>query len=458
MLPDPLPSPLPGRLDTAQSLNWDVFCRVIDNFGDIGVCWRLARQLAAQGQRVRLRVDDASALQWMADGAAESNKGTTDSTGADGAGYGTYCVQAGGTVQVLPFDDGHPPPVGRDAPHVVIEAFGCEAPAQWLRTLAALNAAQARPALLLNLEYLSAEGYVQRCHGLPSPLAHGPGAGLVRWFFYPGFTPGTGGLLREDDLPARMARFDRQLWRKQRGLSPDGPLARAHPLHGWTRGGAAKELHTAQNARNIPTAPTAPSAAAQDERPEGVITLFCYEPPGLRALLAQLQAADAHMRTRLLVTPGRAAAAARAVLGEEPPVEDVAPGSLRLDYLTARPQSAFDELLWASDLNLVRGEDSLVRALWAGQALVWHIYAQDDGAHHAKLDAFLHWLDAPPTLRRFHHIWNGLPGTQASALPVLAPALLHEWRECVRRARARLLEQGDLVAQLRAFAQARAGG
>jgi hypothetical protein len=47
-------------------LQWDVFCRVIDNFGDIGVCWRLATQLAGQGQRVRLWVDDASALAWMA--------------------------------------------------------------------------------------------------------------------------------------------------------------------------------------------------------------------------------------------------------------------------------------------------------------------------------------------------------------------------------------------------------
>ncbi len=47
-------------------LQWDIFCRVIDNFGDIGVCWRLATQLAGQGQQVRLWVDDASALQWMA--------------------------------------------------------------------------------------------------------------------------------------------------------------------------------------------------------------------------------------------------------------------------------------------------------------------------------------------------------------------------------------------------------
>ncbi len=52
-------------------------------------------------------------------------------------------------------------------------------------------------------------------------------------------------------------------------------------------------------------------------------------------------------------------------------------------------------MLWACDLNAVRGEDSLVRGLWAGKALVWHIYPQDDDAHHAKLHAFLDSLQAP---------------------------------------------------------------
>ena len=45
---------------------WDLFCRVIDNHGDVGVCWRLAADLAARGVQVRLWIDDASALSWMA--------------------------------------------------------------------------------------------------------------------------------------------------------------------------------------------------------------------------------------------------------------------------------------------------------------------------------------------------------------------------------------------------------
>ncbi|NWD52933.1 elongation factor P maturation arginine rhamnosyltransferase EarP, partial [Pseudomonas gingeri] len=44
--------------------NWDIFCTVVDNYGDIGVTWRLARQLVAEhGLAVRLWVDDLRAFE-----------------------------------------------------------------------------------------------------------------------------------------------------------------------------------------------------------------------------------------------------------------------------------------------------------------------------------------------------------------------------------------------------------
>ena len=46
-------------------MQWDVFVRVIDNYGDVGVCWRLACGLAARGEQVRLWLDDLTALDWM---------------------------------------------------------------------------------------------------------------------------------------------------------------------------------------------------------------------------------------------------------------------------------------------------------------------------------------------------------------------------------------------------------
>ncbi|MBF6631058.1 MAG: elongation factor P maturation arginine rhamnosyltransferase EarP [Comamonas sp.] len=358
----------PNLLQPATT--WDIFCRVIDNYGDIGVCWRLATELAARGLSVNLRIDDASALNWMAP------EGFKD-------------------VQVLPYDAPYAP-----HPQVVIEAFGCEAPPLYLAALAqhhgAAQAQTTRLPVLVNLEYLSAEPYVERCHRLPSLIMSGPAKGLTRWFFYPGFTAQTGGLIREQSLPARQASFDSQAWRTAHGLK------------------------TTQCA----------------------ISLFCYEPAALPQFLNQLvtSAANAEWGPQLLVTPGRAAQAVK---------RQAASHSLQPTYLNPCTQMQFDEMLWACDLNLVRGEDSLVRALWSGRPFVWHIYPQEDNAHHAKLNAFLDWMNAPHSLRQFHHAWNGM--AEALSLPVISPQLLQEWRLCVERAQQKLHSHIDLITQLQEF-------
>lgn len=352
-----------------RPLSWDIFCEVIDNFGDVGVCWRTAAELAARGQRVRLWLDDASALAWMAPGPYPA--------GLSVHSWPDQAVSA------------------QDVGDVVIEAFGCTIPEVFLQAIAR-HGASARAPLWINLEYLSAESYVERCHRLPSPIMSGPAAGLTRWFFYPGFTARTGGLLRETNLAQRQSAFDRQAWRAARGI-------------------------------------------AEKKR---LISLFCYEPPALPALLAQLQSSDPP--SQLLVTPGRAANAVRTALARQPALQ---PSCSWLAHCT---QTAFDEILWASDLNLVRGEDSLVRALWAGEAFVWQIYPQHDNAHHAKLDAFLDWLEAPPSLRLFHHLWNGVSNN--APLPQITEEILAEWRNCAQAAQARLEVANDLVSQLQQFA------
>lgn len=361
---------------------WDVFCRVIDNHGDLGVCWRLASQLAAAGQRVRLWVDDASALAWMAPGGAQG-------------------------VQVRPW--GTLPAAQEPASDVLVEAFGCDIPLAFMAACTdRVQAGAARPAWI-NLEYLSAEAWVLRHHGLPSPVLHGPAAGWTKWFFYPGFAAGTGGLLRERGLLARQQAFARAAWRAAQPGQAAGEGAR------W-------------------------------------VSLFCYEPPALADWLLQCASA-LPQPTRLLATPGRAQGAVQAakeeISGQKGFPRLLGKGSkLSILNIPPRPQAAYDELLWACDLNFVRGEDSLVRALWAGKPLVWQIYPQDDGAHGPKLHAFLDWLQAPPSLRQFHAVWNGLAG---GPLPLVDAAMLESWGACVLAARARLLQQNDLLTQLLGF-------
>jgi uncharacterized repeat protein (TIGR03837 family) len=139
-------------------LRWDLFCRVVDNFGDVGVCWRLAADLAGRGHAVRLWADDLSALAWLAPG------------GAPG-------------VEVIHWTADVPPASPGD---VVIEAFGCDPPDGFVSRMAAM----ARPPAWLNLEYLSAESYVERSHRLPSPQHAGPGKGLRLHRRHRGIAPG----------------------------------------------------------------------------------------------------------------------------------------------------------------------------------------------------------------------------------------------------------------------------
>jgi uncharacterized repeat protein (TIGR03837 family) len=353
---------------------WDIFCKVIDNFGDIGVCWRLAADLAARGERVRLWVDDPSALLWMAP-----------------ARHPRIEVRA------------WQPPIqtqNLEPSQILVEAFGCEIDAEFIAAYAAWVSAAGQNPVWLNLEYLSAEAFVARSHGLPSPVMRGPGAGLSKHFFYPGFTVKTGGLLREPALSERLARFDRTQWLAAQGLV----------------------VGTAQ-----------------------LMSLFCYEPPALDALLQQL--ANLEKPTRLLVTAGRATQAVQAIIKHKNEVKPLWNnlGQLSFSYLPLLGHEDFDHLLWACDLNFVRGEDSLVRAIWANKPFVWQIYPQEDGAHAAKLEAFLALLPLSESWRAFHRVWNGLR-------PAPLPALdLAHWQAGATQLKASQTKQIDLVTQLMGF-------
>lgn len=332
-------------------MRWDVFCQVVDNYGDIGVCWRLSADLASRGHAVRLWVDDASALTWMA---------------PDGANGVTVHPWAASVDEPNPGD-------------VVIEAFGCHLPEPFVSRMAVAS----RPPRWINLEYLSAEAYVERSHRLPSPQWHGPGRGLTKWFFYPGFTPATGGLLREPGLMAERERFERHAWLQKQGIT-----------------------------------------LRQGER---LVSLFAYENPAFDSLLASLDDAA----TLLLLTAGHAMPAAL-------------PRRVRCLSLPYLRQPDYDRLLWSCDLNFVRGEDSFVRAHWAGKPFVWHIYPQSDGAHVAKLDAFLDKFPAVPGLRELWHGWNGLGPWPSRLVDPLSAA----WTTPCLRWREELLAQPDLTTQL----------
>lgn len=335
-------------------LRWTIFCQVIDNLGDIGVSWRLARQLQHDfGQYVTLWVDDLNSLQHIA---PQVNP------------YESAQCRAGVHIRQWRRDNTSGKLHSSHLPgDVVIEMFGCNPPDDFVHEMAR----QPRAPVWVNLEYLSAEPWVAGYHGLPSPHPRLP---LTKTFFFPGFVHNTGGLLREKNLMQLRADFDTQ-----------------KACQFWQTLGLPQRVEG-----------------------ECRISLFCYEHAPLAALIAVW--AQSPQPVLLIVPEGAVAGHVVDILNAGPQQGD---GILRSGQLSVRiipflEQTRYDLLLWACDLNFVRGEDSFVRAQWAGKPFVWQIYPQSDDAHVSKLNAFLALYtprmpaNAARALEQFWHGWNGL--------------------------------------------------
>jgi uncharacterized repeat protein (TIGR03837 family) len=312
--------------------HWDIFCAVVDNYGDIGVTWRLAKQLVAEyGIAVNLWVDDLHSFSHILP--------TLDPASPRQCFHGVNIFQWTTTLSVK-FIPGA----------VLIEAFACELPEQVKYTLLLQHQSQtALPPLWLNLEYLSAEDWVDGCHGLPSLQS----SGLRKFFYFPGFTPKTGGLICEQELKA-----NREQWQSEPGNR--------------------QRLFTELGLEGI---------AEEDT----VISLFSYETQALPALCELWQ--EAAQKTHLLVPKGRSLNSLAQLLPCSPETlqsgQQIRQGNLTLHILPMTDQAGYDRLLWSCDFNIVRGEDSFLRAQWAARPFIWHIYPQEDDYHLVKLEAFM---------------------------------------------------------------------
>lgn len=316
---------MPAENRGLPPVSCDIFCNVIDNYGDIGVCWRLARQLANEhGLDVRLWVDDLASLHWLC-------------PEADAQHSQQHCRGVEVRHWTAPFAEVAPA-------NLVIEAFACKLPERYV---AAMAAQEIKP-VWINFEYLSAEDWVAGCHKLPSPHPNLP---LIKYFFFPGFTPQTGGLLLERDLLARRDAFQGD--------------------------GAQQQAFWQSIDLEMPSAETLK------------ISLFGYENAALAGLFDAW--ANSAQPVLCLVPEGRILPQAGQYFGDDAPRAGCSyeRGRLRVRTLPFVEQERYDELLWACDVNFVRGEDSCVRAQWAGRPFVWQIYPQHDAVHWQKLQAFL---------------------------------------------------------------------
>lgn len=374
-----------------------LFCKVVDNFGDIGICWRLARQLETEhGIAVTLWVDDLKSFRRICH-QVEIN---AEVQNVDGVTVRHWRTQEG----VFSTDE---------IADIVIEFFACDIPPGYIDAMAHCDP---RP-IWLNLEGLSAEEWVEGCHALPSMHPRLP---LTKYFFFPGFTGKTGGLLHEASLEEERRQFQ------------DDPA--------------------------MSTAFLAQLGATSEEIGSLKVSLFCYPHAPVAALFNAWQ--NGGQALTCFVPEGVAIEAVQAFLAAPP-----TPGMVRTrDALTVRvlpfvSQAEYDKLLWSCDLNFVRGEDSFVRAQWAERPFIWHIYPQDKNLHHVKLQAFLTRYAAEiNSLRAFSMCWNDTGNSNAEE----ASTWLELWSqlqaglpEITRRSaswKKQILANGDLTSNLLEFA------
>lgn len=358
-----------GRLRTLKSqiMRWDIFCRVVDNFGDAGVCWRLATNLHDRGEQVTLWIDQIHVLEQLAPEAVQSG------------------------IQIKPWPPAQSSFSAIDIPDVVIEAFACDPPSAYIEAMAE-RAVVGNPPVWINLEYLSAESWIDTHHGMPSPHPRYP---LIKHFYFPGFSAESGGLLRGS----------------QKHQPRDQTLAARHT--------------------NAPCR----------------IFFFGYEQPALADWLLALS--DTIVSMPPCPAYEQAVSASFKI-----------PASVDLVSLPFVPQPAFDSVLSEHDLLFVRGEDSFVRAQWAGKPVFWQIYPQANGVHLDKLKAFYALYlnpalvdeSARATLLNFLLAWNGAGDPSICGrlwpeimkmLPMLQ-ANAENWRH-------KCLQQDDLITRLQAF-------
>ena len=369
---------------------WDVFCRVVDNYGDIGIAWRLARQLSAAPRAVRLFVDDLASfarIESRVDPALPSQR-----------------IDA---VDVLrwPIDD-----TALSAASVVVEMLGCGLPPGYAETMAGTRP----PPVWIDFEHLSAETWVDGFHGLPSPHPTRP---VTKHFFYPGFGERSGGLLIEPGIDERRRAFvdDRS------------------------------QVESFRARLGIQSTPAASHAS-----------LFAYADAPIAGLF------DAFARSG---SPW-SIAVPDDVLSDR--VDDWirragAHESLTVTIIPFVDQDDYDRLLWSSDVNFVRGEDSFVRAQVAGRPFVWQPYRQPDGAEEPKRAAFdaLYRAGAEPApgalQTRFSKAWND---PAADIAPIASDWLASRsgLDRVAARWRMRIVSAPPLIDRLVAFAAARGKG
>lgn len=316
-------------VDSSDNFFLDLFCRVIDNFGDAGFSLRLSRSLYRQGIKVRLFCDHQATLEPLL---------TQDDR--DSALF---------SVELWPDPADYCP-----AP-AVVAAFSCRLEAVLEQRLKSANC------LLINLEYLTAEDFAASCHGLSSPTG-----GLKCYFFFPGFSPQTGGLLKDDRL-FNLRKNIVKIYIKDRS---------ENSLEGC--------LDNHQK--------TVPVSFTDINTQPLTVSFFSYHNERALDFIDHLRECCTKLELKVCAGMARECLQQRLKTGLNEG-DELDNAGMKVQCLPMLSQDEYDLLLSCCNLNLVRGEESVVRAMLLGRPFLWDIYVQKDQAHVTKLKALFTRID-----------------------------------------------------------------
>lgn len=380
--------------------NITLLCKVVDNFGDIGVVWRLARAIsdldAACADKAstasktcrRLVVDDLTSFKNLVP--------SVDLTAP---------VQQVGGWTVLRSDaaDECRASFLETPPLVILECFACGRP-DWLEHML-FDEGFSHTVQIINLEYLTAEPYADEFHKLMS-LTRKKSVQKVN--FMPGFTPQTGGLILDNAF--------------MNSLSASQAL----------KADAALSADSAFKSKNADKASAAfKTASGEKDGDAFTAVIFAYE----RDFSTVVRALDRFARERSAAGKGsvlvRSAAgksarpfadAAAAIKADNAFVSpsspenaqlsshaEKAPFSFRMEQLPFMTQLEWDAMLCNADFLFIRGEDSLSRACLSGHPFVWHAYPQSEDYQLVKVQALLDRMEpffSPENFQLIRDYWR----------------------------------------------------
>lgn len=332
----------------STSKRWDIFCKIVDNYGDIGVCWRLSQQLAIEHNlQIRLFIDDMVAAKKII-------------TALDVVEQNPVISQVINGVEICAWPSQENSEQSKPA-NVVLETFSCELPAFYIQQMTQLAS------IWINLEYLSAENWVSDFHAKPSPQ---PALDITKHYFFPGFKENTGGLIREENLIAKRNVFTKskekqtEFW-KSIGITKTGNLIVAD-VNGNTESSIKISLFCYPQADFVGLIESLSTT-------NKAISLFIPHNNLMTASIAKLS--NVHLENNPENNPENS--------------NEIQLNNLTIHLLPFLSQADYDHLLWACDLNFVRGEDSWIRAIWAEKPFIWQPYIQTDETHILKLKAYL---------------------------------------------------------------------